>query len=64
MKLLMILVAGLNALWFFIKLKPVMPDWNPYGDTPVIAKVIAYLSLGIWFGVLLLGRLIPYIGTG
>ena len=63
-KMVLILLAGLNALWFFIKLKPMMSDWDPYGDTPVIAKVIAYLSLGIWFGVLLLGRLIPYIGTG
>jgi len=63
-KMVLILVAGLNALWFFVKLQPVMQDWDPYGDTPAIAKVIAYLSLGTWFAVLLLGRLIPYIGTG
>jgi len=63
-KMLLILVAGLNALWFYFKLRPVMADWDPYGDTPAIAKVIAYLSLSTWFGVLLLGRLIPYIGTG
>ena len=31
---------------------------------PAIAKAIAWISLGTWFGVLLLGRLIPYIGTG
>jgi len=63
-KMLLILLAGLNALWFYVKLRPVMAGWDPYGDTPGVAKVIAFLSLAIWFGVLLLGRLIPYIGTG
>ncbi|MBT5220108.1 MAG: hypothetical protein HOI35_14310 [Woeseia sp.] len=57
-------VAGLNALWFWWKINPVMQSWEPHADTPALAKVIAWVSLGSWFGVLLLGRLIPYIGTG
>lgn len=63
-KMVLILIAGLNALWFYFKLSPVMASWDPHGDTPIGAKVVAYLSLLIWFGVLLLGRLIPYIGSG
>ncbi len=63
-KMVLVLIAGLNALWFILKINPSMPSWDPYGDTPGTAKLIAYVSLGAWFGVLLLGRLIPYVGTG
>ena len=63
-KAILILVAGLNALWFYWKIKPAMGDWGAHDDTPVLAKTVAVLSLGIWFGVLFLGRLIPYVGTG
>lgn len=63
-KMLLVVLAGLNALWFYFKIDSAMRDWDPHGDTPALAKTIAFLSLGIWSGVLLLGRLIPYIGTG
>ena len=63
-KMVLVLVAGLNALWFWIRINPVMKSWEAHADTPAVAKVIAWVSLGTWFAVLLLGRLIPYIGTG
>lgn len=63
-KMLLILIAGLNALWFALKISPVIMNWDPYGDTPFLAKLIAYISLISWVGVLLLGRLIPYVGSG
>ena len=63
-KMFLVVVALLNALWFKMKISPVMANWSPHADTLPVAKVIGWLSLGSWFGVLLLGRLIPYIGTG
>ena len=63
-KMLLVLLAGLNALWFYFRIDSAMRSWAPHGDTPALAKTIAFLSLGLWCGVLLLGRLIPYIGTG
>ena len=63
-KMFLVVVALLNALWFKMKISPVMANWSPHADTPPMAKVIGWLSLGSWFGVLVLGRLIPYIGTG
>lgn len=63
-KMALVLIAGLNAVWFYWKINTPMKSWEPHGDTPALAKVIAFVSLGTWTGVLLLGRLIPYIGTG
>lgn len=63
-KMLLVVVAGLNAIWFFRHIEPLIPAWDPHGDTSATAKAIAIVSLGTWTGVLLLGRLIPYIGTG
>jgi len=63
-KMVLVLIAGLNALWFWLKVNSDMKNWEPHADTPAVAKIIAWVSLGCWFGVLLLGRLIPYIGTG
>jgi hypothetical protein len=54
----------MNAIWFGMKIKPLMKTWQPDAEMPVLAKVIAYVSLGTWFGVLLMGRLIPYVSTG
>ena len=47
-----------------MKINPVIGDWDAHGDTPALAKYVAWVSLIAWTGVLLLGRLIPYIGTG
>ena len=63
-KMFLVLIAGLYALWFAIKVKPVIATWEPFSDTPLLAKVIGSVSLVAWLGVLLLGRLIPYVGTG
>jgi hypothetical protein len=64
LKMVLLLIAGLNALWFIWKINPRVAGWDAHGDTPNDAKAVAILSLFAWLGVLLLGRLIPYIGTG
>lgn len=63
-KMILVLVAGLNVLVFALKINPLIADWDPHGDTTALAKAVAWVSLVAWTGVLLLGRLIPYIGTG
>ncbi len=63
-KMILVVIAGLNALWFWLRLSKPMQAWEPHGDTPGEAKLVAWVSLLSWTGVLLFGRLIPYVGTG
>jgi len=63
-KMLLVLLAGLNAIFYYWKLHPLIPVWEVNGETSTVAKAVAYTSLSLWFGVLLCGRLIAFLGTG
>ena len=63
-KMILVLLAGLNALWFYVKVEPRVRSRDPAANAPPTTKFVAFSSLAIWLGVLLLGRLIPYVGTG
>ena len=59
LKVLLIVIAGLNVAWFELKERKkllALPEGaDPDGET----KFVATLSLVLWFGVLILGRLLP-----
>jgi hypothetical protein len=61
MKILFILLAGLNALWFKFSVYPLTMKNPETNDSGNLAKVVAGLSLLFWFGVIVLGRMIPYV---
>jgi hypothetical protein len=63
-KMALVLLAGLNFLFFFFKVEPGLANLGPHDATPMIAKTVGALSLVFWFGVLAYGRLLPYLGTG
>lgn len=63
-KMLLVVLAGLNALWFIVRINRPMLIWPSHCDPPLEAKLIGALSLVFWFGVLIMGRLIPYVSTG
>jgi len=63
-KMVLVVLAGINAVWYYVKVLPDIDSWDPEADTPMLAKTIALVSLVTWMGVLLLGRLIPYVSTG
>lgn len=63
-KMGLVILAGLNTLFYSWKIKPLLVSWGANSDTPNRAKVIGLISLSAWIGVLVLGRLIPYVGTG
>jgi hypothetical protein len=62
-KMVLILLAGLNAAYYHQRLMPMLV-FNEIGPIPINVRVIGVISLSIWFTVLALGRLIPYLGTG
>ena len=61
-KVVLLLLAGLNALWFRLKVSPQMKDWTETTRSPVLAKVMGTASLILWFGIGIHGRLITFFG--
>lgn len=60
-KMGLIVIAGLNALWFWFGEHNKLVRLADGEDADFPAKVIAGLSLLIWVVVIILGRMIPYI---
>lgn len=63
-KMGLVLLAGINFLFFTFKVEPDLAKLGPNDATPMVAKSVGALSLVFWFGVLAYGRLLPYLGTG
>jgi hypothetical protein len=63
-KMILIVLAGLNFLLYYLVVEPKVVRLGPNDATPLLAKSVGALSLIFWFGVLSFGRLLPYLGTG
>jgi len=63
-KSIFIVLAGANAMYFWVKAMPILDRTGPHEDAPASIKVVGLSSLLLWTGVLAFGRLIPYMGTG
>jgi hypothetical protein len=61
LKLLLIVVAGLNAAMFHRGPLKSVRNWNQCVAIPATAKVAAVLSLVLWVGVIACGRLLAYL---
>lgn len=65
LKLAFILIAGVNALLFYMTGLSVRVDAvGPGEDAPPAAKLVAATSLFLWAGVIYWGRLLPWTGPG
>ncbi len=64
LKLLFIVLAGLNALWFEIKFGRNAVVWGAAVVLPAGARIAGWISLVSWSLVVILGRLIPYLDSG
>ena len=64
-KLILILLAGCNAAIYHFKVESYVLDLaSSSRRLPIEIRLVGLTSLSLWTGVLLLGRLIPYVGTG
>ena len=61
LKMVTILVAGLNLLLFqCTSAFRLLEDVGPGEDAPRFAKVVAAVSIFLWIAVIILGRYIPF----
>lgn len=60
-KLLLLCVAALNALFFHLWTFKTVEEWERQKRAPLVAKVSALVSLAVWVGVITCGRLIAYL---
>ena len=60
-KMGLIVLAGINALWFWFGEHAKLSRLADGEQADFGAKIIAAASLLIWIGVIILGRLIPYL---
>ncbi len=60
-KLVLIVLAGLNALWFEFKYGKSVHEWGAHVHFPKGAKLAGWISLVSWTSVVICGRLIPYL---
>jgi len=63
LKMLFVLLAGINVVLFNLTMFRKTVALGAGDDAPRGAKVIAAVSLFLWFGVMYLGRMLPYIGN-
>ncbi len=64
LKMLCVVVAGVNLLLFYaLGIAKSANATEPGGDAPMSAKVVAVVSLVLWFGVIYFGRFIMYNDT-
>jgi uncharacterized membrane protein len=59
-KLVFILLAGANTLYFFFDRGWAVP---PGSDAPIATKVLAASALVLWVGVMYWGSMLPFIGN-
>jgi hypothetical protein len=61
LKLLLILVAGVNAAVFHALAHKSVDKWDHEPVAPLSARVAGTLSILLWFGIVALGRWIAYV---
>ena len=59
-KMLLLILLGINALVYQVRFYPVMDEWDSSGTVPSGARAIAALSLLFWMCVIACGRLMAY----
>jgi hypothetical protein len=59
-KLLLLLLAGLNPLFFHLTTYRGVAEWDDAPLTPIRARLTGLLSLTLWSGTIIAGRAIAY----
>jgi hypothetical protein len=60
-KMALLVLAGLNALYFQSRIAPGVPAWDRETNAPTPAGASAALSIALWLAIITAGRMIAYI---
>jgi hypothetical protein len=60
-KLILIVLAGINMSVFHLTLYRDVSRWDETSSTPLLAKVVGSVSVLLWAGVVVAGRLIGFV---
>jgi hypothetical protein len=63
-KMFLVLLAGLNVLWFELNERQPLLALPDSAAPPSRTRAVAGLSLALWCGIIVLGRLLPLLGIG
>jgi hypothetical protein len=61
LKLFLIVLAGINALWFELKWGRRVDEWAGQDVLPKAVRFAGWSSIALWSSVVICGRLIPYL---
>lgn len=61
LKMLLIVLAGLNALTFHLIIFRNVAAWDDREATPMAAKIAGFVSILLWIGIVAAGRFIGFV---
>ena len=59
-KVILLILAGLNVWWFHARVERTVSEWDVSAVVPKTARVAAIVSLVLWAGIVVAGRMIAY----
>jgi hypothetical protein len=62
-KMLLLVLSGINMLIFELTAGRTIHRWDKAPSAPRAGKVVASLSLAMWIGIIIMGRLIGFTTT-
>jgi hypothetical protein len=63
-KIIFIAIAGLNIMFFYLGgVRKAIEDLGPEDTPPLSARVVSWVSIIAWFGVIYWGRMLPFVGN-
>jgi uncharacterized protein DUF6644 len=60
LKALMLILAGVNYLYFHTRVRRSLRDFDEARELPWRARMVGYLSLALWLGIIFCGRWMAY----
>ncbi len=63
-KMVLLFLAGINVLYFWRRASEVLTTGGASDQVPLESRFIGLTSLLLWTGVIIFGRMMPYLGTG